>query len=196
MVRATEGQDTMTDPSPLTLDATHEDQLYELWHDPDNTEIAFTGRVLGGASSQYDDSVLRWMEITIYKTITGKYIVSTIGCSDVYHTMEGHAKSDGSTCSSGLPTTLAECQGNDITIKPCPLCNPDRAIRDANAYIRLEVDKSNVFVCNTPVGVRDSLLATDSSGVKYLTKLAKAALRNAAENEPALWDRSSRRIEV
>jgi hypothetical protein len=45
-------------------------------------EVQFTGHHIGGSSTQLAES-LRWIEIDIYVTVSGKYVAEVIGCSDV-----------------------------------------------------------------------------------------------------------------
>jgi len=45
-------------------------------------EVQFHGRHLGGASTFSQDRD-RWIEIDIYRTVSGKYVAEVIGCSDV-----------------------------------------------------------------------------------------------------------------
>ena len=45
-------------------------------------EVQFHGDHIGGSSTQLPES-LRWIEIDIYVTVSGKYVAEVIGCSDV-----------------------------------------------------------------------------------------------------------------
>lgn len=47
--------------------------------DSDGNPITFEGRILGHASSRRDDRQQRWMEVTIFVTKAGTYVVEIIG---------------------------------------------------------------------------------------------------------------------
>jgi len=161
---------------------------YQVTHDPTGVDYTFDGELLGESTSQHDDS-MRWTEVKIFKTDTSKYVVHSVGCSDVYHTLDGQTQFDtrqqrDRNCSSGTIVTGGNLQ-DDATA--CTICKPHRS--PAGSF-REETDRSNVHITETVDGVVECLMATDREGTLYLPKTSQRALDAAAIKEPALKTRA------
>lgn len=77
-------------------------------------EIEFSGRELGRATTEKDDS-LRWTEIVIYKTSGGKYIIERLGRSLIYHVPENPATPAKATRSPDVSSTTTPSRALSAT---------------------------------------------------------------------------------
>jgi hypothetical protein len=131
-----------------------------------------------------DGNLLRWTEITIYRTEAGKYVVEKIGRTLVYH--------------SGEPGF--DCSNYGIVIKPenlpekaqwCPICEPPD---DPVNPVRMETDRYNTIVTETAPALIDACRLTnndsrsDSFGTTFLPDVARWALTQAAELDEGVRD--------
>src|SRR3954467_12138566 len=56
--------------------------------------LTFMGWQVAAADSQSGNDV-RWTELTLYKTLTGKYVLEKVGRSDVFHSDKCTRRSKG-----------------------------------------------------------------------------------------------------
>jgi len=127
-------------------------------------EVTFVGRKIGHASTESEKSH-RWLEIDIYRTQAGAYVVEKIGMSVIYHRI-------GASCGSRGASEVFQ-QEDYRELVPCPNCKPTASVGDT---IVLEREKHETFVSHTAEEmVRD-----------LLPNVALRALRSAAHAEPEL----------
>ena len=127
----------------------------------------FHGRKLGHATTESPDNH-RWLEIDIYQTEAGSYIVEKIGMSVVYH-------SPGASCGGrGTEEIFSEEDRHELVA--CHRCKPKISIGDP---IVLERNKHETFVSASP----EEMVRT------LLPHVALRALREAAHNDPILQEK-------
>ena len=131
--------------------------------------LQFSGRLLGESSSRRGDST-RWIEFKLYKTENGKYILSRVGVSLVFH---------ASTCPLVKRYGLAEAQPHEIKKEavPCEECYPERDL----PILYPEKDRTWAQVSDDAEPVLDALYKYDQNGARYLTHVAQRLLESAAE---------------
>ncbi len=159
-------------------------QKYEIKDDAAGALYVFTGDLLGSSDSRRRKE-LRWTEVYIYKTDTGKLVAHRAGCSDIFHTLDGALTESTRThrernCSSGRLRTSADLHEDAA---PCPVCKPDRK---ALQTVREEEDRSSVVVADTAAELIEALTTTDAAGVRYISKTTRRALEEAAVSDPSL----------
>lgn len=144
--------------------------------------LQFDGELLAEASSD-DGRAQRWIDIKVYKTDQGKFVVSKIGRSTVYH-------GQGHPCSSGVVTRV-----RDITIperenlSECRRCRPGDVVTDGllqQGSVTMEQDRHSAHVVTTAEGLVAQMHNSDENGTVYLTNVAKHALELASEKDPAI----------
>lgn len=141
--------------------------------------LRFQGEKLAHSSSKTKNST-RWVEFTIYRTDSGKYVVERVGVSIVFHNVHCAVLRRNSGPSDPLPTeTISD------NMVPCPECNPDR---DAEQYLVPENIRHRAQVCATAESVISSLKQSDSNNTEYLTNVALRLLEQAAEVDPLIAD--------
>lgn len=107
-------------------------------------EVEFEGVLLSEVSTD-NSSAPRWTEMELYVITTGtnagKYVLSVMGRSVVYHVHNG-------SCNSGVPTAVKDI---DEEFEPCHKCNPPspRALTSV-ATVDLEEDRPQVHVVADP----------------------------------------------
>jgi len=128
--------------------------------------LNFDGELLSFSSSK-TMSKSRWIEFTIYCTNSGKFIISRIGKSLVYHTI-------------GCPVVK---RSDDLRIKsisedaiPCVQCNP----MDEMVFLP-EKERTYASVSESAVGLIDGLYQFDDLGNRYLTMVARNVIEDAAQ---------------
>lgn len=138
--------------------------------------LEFDGEEIGFSSSQRRDS-FRWIEFRLYKTKSGKYILSRIGFSNLYHLPD---------CEIAERSKLDESTRDEIldTDYPCPECRPDL---DLLPFVCFEREKHWARVYASADEVLGGLMKTDiSSGIKYMTAVARRLLEDAATVDDAI----------
>lgn len=129
--------------------------------------IHFQGRKLGHGTTESPDNH-RWLEIDIYQTQAGQYVVEKVGMSVVYH-------SPGASCGSrGSREEFTQTDAHDLV--PCQRCKPKAVVGDT---IVLEEEKHETFVSATP----EEMVRT------LLPHVALRALREAARNDDVLQEK-------
>lgn len=140
--------------------------------------LEFVGERIGFASSESPTS-LRWTEIEIYRTEAGNYVVHRIGVSLVFHVLTGGS---GRNCKSGRVTDGADIM-RDRDAEPCPDCRP--VLMEVERY-RQETDRHSAEAVAEPQELMKALSLTRENGAPYLSAVASAALREAAEHDQRL----------
>lgn len=133
--------------------------------------LQFSGQLLAESSSQRGDST-RWIEFKLYRTENGKYILSRIGVSLVFH---------ASTCPLVKRYGLAEAHPTDLknSALPCEECLPERDL----PLLFPEKDRTWAQVSDDAGPVLDALYKYDQNGARYLTHVAQRLLEQAAEDD-------------
>ena len=132
--------------------------------------IRFEGIELASSSSEYPGKP-RWIEFTLYKTKGGQYVLYRVGRSYVYHTRD---------CPIVIKNRLSMYPEEHLPSRytPCQDCKPS-IIETEGLYP--ETPRYYTQSSDTPEGILALLHKTDSSGVKYLTNVAKELLTTASQ---------------
>lgn len=151
----------------------------------DNLEpIEFDGVLLGEGSTETEDAV-RWTEVSIYRTDTGRYVINRSGRSVVYHVHQG-------TCNTGVPRPMDELSED---AQPCTKCRPSLHDR----IVAMELDFDTTEDCEAGE-VYDRLLlhrVDKNTGrrTSFLSNPAARAYEQACRADPALaTSRAPRRV--
>lgn len=107
-------------------------------------DVEFVGELLSEVSTDNNSSP-RWTEMELYKITegpnAGKYVLSVMGRSVVYHQHNG-------SCNSGVPISVKEI---DEDFEPCHRCNPPAPSDLASTLtVDLEEDRPHVHVIANP----------------------------------------------
>ncbi len=113
-------------------------------------EVEFVGTLLSEVSTDNNSSP-RWTEMELYRITKGdnrgKYVLSVMGRSVVYHTHDG-------SCNSGVPTAVSKITDE---FEPCNRCNPpawsvlsDTSRPQTVVTVDLEEDRPQVHVVADP----------------------------------------------
>lgn len=132
--------------------------------------IRFEGVELAYSSSEAPGKS-RWIEFTLYKTKSGQYVLSRVGRSYVYHHRD---------CPIVIKNRLSMYPEEHLPMKyaPCQECKPS-ILEPEGLYP--ETPRFSTQPSDTAEGVLVLLNKTDSTGVRYLTNVAKILLTEAAE---------------
>jgi hypothetical protein len=133
--------------------------------------LKFSGQLLGESSSYRGDSY-RWIEFKLYRTETGKYILSRIGVSRVFHS---------STCLLVKKYGLSEVHPTELRDEaiPCNECNPSEDL----PLLFPEKDRTWAQVSDHAGPVLDALYKQDHNGARYLTHVAQRLLEQASAED-------------
>jgi hypothetical protein len=131
--------------------------------------LQFSGKLLGESSSKRRDSH-RWIEFKLYRTENGKYILSRVGVSVVFHS---------STCPLVKKYGLTEAHPTDLKrdASPCEECLPGGDL----PIVFPEKDRTWAQVSDDVEPVLDALYKYDQNGARYLTHVAQRLLEEASE---------------
>jgi hypothetical protein len=107
-------------------------------------DVEFVGKLLSEVSTDNNSSP-RWTEMELYLITegpnAGKYVLSVMGRSVVYH-------QHGGTCNSGVPTGVKDI---DEEFEPCHRCNPPAPnMLAATVTVDLEEDRPKIDMVSTP----------------------------------------------
>jgi hypothetical protein len=140
---------------------------------------AFTGALLAHSDSRRaGQDPDRWVEMDLYKTGAGTYVLDRIGVSRVYHVFDG-------PCDRGLRIKICNLK----PAVPCQECRPITsddldAWTDPNALVDMEEDRHEVNECAEASDVIDALMTTRKKGIvgmPFLSLPARRLLEKAAE---------------
>jgi hypothetical protein len=133
--------------------------------------MRFEGRHLANSSSKRPGSA-RWIEFDLYKTEGGKYVLSRVGVSYVYHSV---------VCPLVSRYGLHEAHTTDLSgsAVPCEECDPD----DTDPVVFPESFRYWTLVAEEPDAILDALYKEDHNGARYLTRVAERLLQEAAAQD-------------
>jgi hypothetical protein len=140
--------------------------------------LEFDGDQIAVATTEENERTLRWTEVHIFRTSSGKYVVQKIGKTRVYH----RGSAEGPCAKYGKP---GKYQNVDLDAIGCPVCNPDL---DDDDNVRIETDRYTAHVSDTAKGAVESIHSQDNDGVTYLTRVAREALHVAARKDEDIHD--------
>lgn len=136
-----------------------------------NRVMRFEGRHLANSSSKRPGSA-RWIEFDLYKTEGGKYVLSRVGVSYVFHSV---------VCPLVSRYGLHEAHSADLDPQatPCEECDPD----DNDPQVFPETFRYWTLVAEEPDAILDALYKEDHNGARYLTRVAERLLQEAAAQD-------------
>lgn len=147
--------------------------------------LTFMGWQIAAADSQSGSDV-RWTELTLYKTLTGKYVLEKVGRSDVFHADNCPRKSKGVRFDSLEDATDDVEEALEDLFVPCdqdggngPHCHPSY---DASP-VWVERDISAATVLETAEQVVESLFRRESNSTRFLSRVSRALLEEAAKHD-------------
>lgn len=153
-------------------------ELYSVWNAYE--ELQFNGTKLAHSSTETPDS-LRWIEIEIYKTERGRYVIHRVGVSLVYH------KHNGSCTGKGVKTRMADVNSDAM---PCKECNPPPLQYSEEGFVDAEQDRHTTDVC-TASEVHDRLMVKPYRGEPFLSSPARKALDQAIAADSELNEKTN-----
>lgn len=139
--------------------------------------IYVEGWLIADADSQTGNDP-RWTELTLYRTLTGKYVLEKIGRSDVFHSARCSRKSKG-VMHEDLPDAADAKDVDEDAFVQCRDCRPQRD----ETPVFVERDISAVAVYPSADGLVEALFRRDSDNMRYLSRVARALLETAAVND-------------
>ena len=144
-----------------------------MWHARE--EIIFTGTRIAFSTTEISTS-LRWIEIYVYRTKGGKYVIHRIGVSLVYHVHDGVECKD-----DGVPMRFNELKTN---AEPCMVCKPPWDA-EPDFVVNSETDRHTAVVCMAGE-VQDNLMVRPQKGAPFLSSPARKALDQAVSADPKI----------
>jgi hypothetical protein len=137
--------------------------------------LTFSGWLLAEADSQSGHDV-RWTELTLYKTLTGKYVLEKIGRSDVFHADRCKRRSKGVKFDT-LEYALSDDQDDALEayFQPCDQCRP--AYDEEPVWV--ERDISAIALFDAPTALVDSLFRRDGDNMRFLSRVSRNLLDQA-----------------
>lgn len=141
--------------------------------------LKFEGEQIGQSSSKRRDSV-RWIEFTLYKTTgSGRYVLSRIGFSKIYHLPECEIAERGHLDETNRAEVVVEDQ-------PCEVCLPH--LSDF-PFVSFERKKEWARDYATPEEVIEGLMKTDhKNNTRVMTAVARRLLEDAGVVDDALFE--------
>jgi hypothetical protein len=141
----------------------------------------FRGNELAHSDSRRaGHSPARWVEMTLWKTEAGAYVLDRVGKSLVYHVFDGK-------CDRG---TQASADRIGLVYRPCVECSPPqlREVPGATLF-DVEQDRHEVSELMTPEAVIAALTATRNRGAvgtPFLSQPAQRLLELAGEADDGI----------
>lgn len=141
--------------------------------------LTFEGWCLAEADTQNGDDV-RWTELAMYRTVTGRYVIEKIGRSDVYHSDDCARRRKGDRHDSLVAGATANDKNVDECV-PCTECGPS----DDDGPVWMEKD---FFTSTMFASVEEAIrsLYRDDNGIPRLSHVAQTLLGRASESDPAV----------
>lgn len=147
--------------------------------------VEFQGELLASTSTETPEAT-RWIELEIYRTTTGRYVIHRVGRSVLYHV-------HGGTCNTGV--TKPASQLDRELAQPCPRCSPATVAKLGHypaTLVDVELDKDRVDTCDA-AGVYATLQLkrrdpTTGEEYSFLSQPARRALEEAMEHDLELRD--------
>jgi hypothetical protein len=135
----------------------------------------FTGRHLAHSDSiRHGNDPPRWVEMDLYRTDAGTYVLDRAGHSRVYHVFDG-------PCDRGVRVPARRLRPDAV---PCPDCHP---IPGQPAY-DAEETRHEVTPCATAADVVSALVTMRKTGppAPFLSLPARRLLELAAETDEGI----------
>jgi hypothetical protein len=146
--------------------------------------LTFTGHQVAAADSQSGFDV-RWTELTLYQTTSGKYILEKVGRSDVFHSERCRRGTKGvrfDTLEDAVPVDADDNDTFEDIFVPCTDCKPDYTVQPA----WVERDIASVSMFETASQMVDSLYRPDRDKPRFLSRVARILLEKAALDDPEI----------
>jgi hypothetical protein len=144
--------------------------------------ITFLGWKLSEASSQTDESV-RWTELTLYKTVSGNYVLAKVGCSDVFHSEDCERENKGkrhvNLDEAADQAGFSPDEELEYLFAPCPECKPDFDV----SPVWVEKDLYSVVVHPTAEVAVNAMYQTKRDRPRSLSRIARKLLDDAAAKD-------------
>lgn len=134
------------------------------------------GEILSHVSSRVREP--RWVEFTLFKSVTDQYVVERVGKSIVFHNEDCYLVNKNHL--SSVP--YSEVPANYV---PCNKCRPSRIDLEG---LYPERDRPYLITCETPRGVIRFLEQVDDDDLRYLTNIARKLLSEAAEKDSGIYE--------
>lgn len=154
--------------------------MFKVPEGSDGRFLQFEGELLAQASS-HREGVDRWVELALYRTDKGTYVVSRTGQSVLYHAEGCPVVRKGRHSPSQVATLTANS-------RPCSVCNPVTDVDFANEVIYPERPLYYARVCHDVEGMLEALSKRDESGDRYFTHIARELIHIAALKDVAIGD--------
>jgi hypothetical protein len=145
--------------------------------------LTFVGWMIASADSQSGRDV-RWTELTLYKTLTGRYVMEKIGRSDVFHADRCQRRSKGvrhDVLDDALPEEDSDLELESVFV-PCPDCRPSYD----ESPVWVERDIAAVAVFESPEKLVQSLFRKDSDNMRFLSRVSRSLLEEAATRDEGI----------
>ncbi len=147
--------------------------------------LTFVGWKIAEADSQSGNDA-RWTELGLYRTLTGKYVLEKVGRSDVFHSDNCKRKSKGVKFETLEDAAEDTDEALEDIFVPCsqdrgngPHCNPSYG----ESPVWVERDISAATVLETAEQVVDALFRRESNNTRFLSRVSRALLEDAAKND-------------
>lgn len=133
--------------------------------------LRFEGRHLASSSSKRPGAT-RWIEFDLYKTEGGKFVLSRVGVSHIFHS---------SVCPLVARYGLHEVSSDELSTfaTPCLECKPDAL----DPVVYPETFRYWTMVADSAEAIVEALYKPDDYGARYLTRVAERLLQNAAAQD-------------
>lgn len=145
--------------------------MYEVQNN--NRLMKFDGALLAFSSS-YRPGSARWIEFTLYRTTGGSYVLSRVGETRLYHTLDCTVTGR----SALVPIPRPALKEGSV---PCSICHPDRCDDDEVAP---EMPRYWAQVSDGAESVVEGVYRYGDGGERYLTAVAEKLLEEASEVDP------------
>lgn len=137
-------------------------------HDGRRT-LTFNGEHLSSSTSRRPNSD-RWVEFELFRTEGGNYIISRVGQSLVYH---------GLICATLDRSDQLEIGQPSVDGVACEKCRPNYP--GVDGVVKPERAREWAQIIEDPEGVINELYRTDYHGARFLTKVARDLIEDAAK---------------
>lgn len=139
--------------------------------------LQFDGKEIASSTSR-SSYKNRWIEFNLYRTASGRFVLSRVGMSRYFH-QKGCSIVKRNNIHSVPAENLAE------SLIECGDCRPSR-VSDLDLYP--ESPRFWAQTIESAEGVVSSLKKVDEHGTEYLTDVAKRLLEEAASVDQEIYD--------
>jgi len=144
----------------------------------DGIELAHSDSIHRGSNP------VRWVEMSLYLTESGIYVLDRVGMSLVYHKYD-------SDCDRGVRTAKNKLPEGAM---PCYICRPESERRGETwvsraPFVDMEEERHEVAECPTAEKILEALVTTRKKGAvgqPFLSLPAKRLLELAAESDAGI----------